>query len=188
MSVFYGLSYNLARGNLIKVQIRATNNLGNGLYSAVNTAGALVETVPSQVSPAPISNPGTNNTYIDVSWSAITGSNTGSTVETLTITYDFRGRLKGGSSYVDLSLGTSSTSYQTTDGDGLTITEGSEYEYYVVAKNKYGDSIDSDIVTIKASTTPDVVPNVTTSNNNIYVQVGFGTTSGRGEDIIFMIF
>ena len=184
MSVFYGSSYNLARGDLIQIQIRATNDYGDGLYSAINTVGALVETVPSQVSPAPSMNSGTNNTYIDVSWTAVTGNNTGSTVENLTITYDFRGRLKGASSWTDLSLETSQTSYQTTDSDGLTITEGNEYEFYVVAKNKYGDSIDSDIGTIKASTLPDVVPDVTTANNSIYVQVAFGTTPGRGEDII----
>lgn len=183
MSVFYGYNYNLVKGTLIQALVRATNAYGNGPYSSANTVGAKVETAPSAVTPAPAKATGTNNTYIVITWTDLSGSSTGSTTRELDVTYTVYGRLNGTTSWVTLTTGLVDTSYSTTSGDGLTITEGYTYQYYIVATNMYDSGTGSDIGYVKASTTPDVVPNVQTLDSNIYVQIDFDAAPDRGESI-----
>ena len=50
------------RGSLIRVKIRAFNAKGSGDYSEVNTAGATIETEPTNLSVVSIDVPSTSNT------------------------------------------------------------------------------------------------------------------------------
>lgn len=184
MNTLTASPYSLTLGTLIRAKIRANNLYGEGTYSAINTAGALIETIPSQVSPAPTKGSNTNNTSIEVDWIALTSSGTGSSTTSLAITYSIYGRLISTPPYVTLSTSLSSPTYETQVGDGLSITEGQEYEYYVIASNKYGSSIASAVVTIKASTTPAQMNTVTTQNSNIYIIIDFDVPLARGDPVI----
>lgn len=68
MTTFTGTDFNLIKGDLISAKIRAINSIGTGQYSLVNLSGALVETVPSQLSPAPSRGSATSNSVIQVTW------------------------------------------------------------------------------------------------------------------------
>lgn len=62
------------RDSLIRVKIRAFNAKGSGDYSEVNTAGATIETEPTNLSVVSIDVPSTSNTATKVVWTALTGS------------------------------------------------------------------------------------------------------------------
>jgi hypothetical protein len=62
------------RDSLIRVKVRAFNAKGSGLFSEVNTAGATVETEPTNLSVVSIDVPSTYNTVTKVVWTALTGS------------------------------------------------------------------------------------------------------------------
>ena len=67
----------LPRDSLIRVKVRAYNAKGTGQYSEVNTAGATVETEPTNLSVVSIDVPSTSNTATQVTWTALTGSSRG---------------------------------------------------------------------------------------------------------------
>ena len=67
----------LPRDSLIRVKVRAYNAKGTGQYSEVNTAGATVETEPTNLSVVTIDVPSTSNTATQVTWTALTGSSRG---------------------------------------------------------------------------------------------------------------
>lgn len=72
MSVFQEAPYNLSEDDLIVVRASATNALGDGVWSAPNTSGALVVTAP----PA-LATPGLANETPDevtVSWTPLAGT------------------------------------------------------------------------------------------------------------------
>lgn len=67
----------LPRDSLIRVKVRAYNAKGTGQYSEINTAGATVETEPTNLSVVTINAAATSNTGTEVDWTALTGSSTG---------------------------------------------------------------------------------------------------------------
>ena len=57
-----GLPFLLKQGNIVKVKLIPVNLIGEGLPSAINSVGALVETVPSKPPVSPTKNPTTTQT------------------------------------------------------------------------------------------------------------------------------
>jgi titin len=71
--------FDLALGDLVQARIRAVNLVGESVDSSQNTAGALIETVPSAPPVAPLRNPLTTQTSLVVDYYALTGSAIGGT-------------------------------------------------------------------------------------------------------------
>ena len=67
----------LPRDSLIRVRVRAFNAKGSGQYSEINTAGARIETEPTNLSVVSIDVPSTFNDQTKVVWTALTGSSRG---------------------------------------------------------------------------------------------------------------
>jgi hypothetical protein len=164
--------FTLVKDDLIVAKVMASNTHGNTDYTAPNTSGARIETEPSKVIPAPYAGTSESASQIVTKWDALSGLDTGSS-GIITITYDLKGRIKDASSWTDLISGTLLTEYPSTSGDGLTITPGTEYEYYVIANNKYGPSIDSDIGIIKASEAPPSTISFNVTEDGIYIKIEF---------------
>ena len=64
----------LPRDSLIRVKVRAYNARGTGQYSELNTDGATIETVPTNLMVVTIDVPATSNNETKVTWTALTGS------------------------------------------------------------------------------------------------------------------
>jgi hypothetical protein len=73
MSTLWASPYSLTQWYLVTVEIRAHNAIGWGAYSSANSIGALVQTVPSQMS-IPTRGSSTSSTQIEVDWSAMTNT------------------------------------------------------------------------------------------------------------------
>ena len=73
LSVLTTSPYNLVVSTLILVEVRAHNFYGWSSYSIPNTAGAHVETIPSQMS-APYQDAATSNVQIVVDWASVSTS------------------------------------------------------------------------------------------------------------------
>jgi len=67
----------LPRDSLIRAQVRATNARGTGQYSEINTAGATIETEPTNLTVVSIDVPSTTNNATMAVWTALTGSSRG---------------------------------------------------------------------------------------------------------------
>jgi len=67
----------LPRDSLIRAQVRAFNARGTGQYSEVNTAGATIETEPTNLTVVSIDVPSTTNNATMAVWTALTGSSRG---------------------------------------------------------------------------------------------------------------
>jgi hypothetical protein len=71
MTELLSATYSLVRGNLVQAKVRAHNQYGYGAYSAVNTAGVLVQTAPSQVQNL-IAGPASTESQVELVWNALT--------------------------------------------------------------------------------------------------------------------
>lgn len=67
----------LPRDALIRVRVRATNARGTGQFSELNTAGATMETLPTNLIAVSVDPSATTNTAASVLWTALTGSAAG---------------------------------------------------------------------------------------------------------------
>lgn len=77
MAILRASPFNLVRGDLIAVRVRAANIRGfQASYSAVNTVGQTVETEPD--APSPVTRTAGSATSISVSWSAIVANSVAS--------------------------------------------------------------------------------------------------------------
>jgi len=63
------------------------------------------------------------------------------------------------------------------------LTEGSSYEFYVVALNKHGTSDDSPTQEIKASGVPETMAAPIVRDNGIYASITWTAPDGNGETI-----
>jgi hypothetical protein len=80
---------NLQQGDLIVATVTATNAFGTSTVSAVNTAGALIETVPHQHASAPTRGSLTYETQIHLEYAVLTGGETGgSTITSYVVLWD----------------------------------------------------------------------------------------------------
>lgn len=182
MSVLISSTYNLVKDDLIIARIQAINDQGTGAYSPVNSAGALVETVPDKLAAPPTEGSATDNTKIQIDWIAPTGSATGAN-SGLTVTYDVKVKLSTDSTWIDVSTSQTGTTY-TTGAAQITITEGLIYDFKIIVNNKYGASVESNVGSITASTIPAKMSIVVTSNDNIYLKIDWSAPSTNNGDPI----
>jgi hypothetical protein len=131
------------RDSLIRVKVRAFNAKGSGLFSEVNTAGATVETEPTNLSVVSIDVPSTFNTVTKVVWTALTGSARGGKDVSIT-QYEV---------YWDQSTGDWVTLANTTSlfTTKTGLTGGTTYKFKIRGYNKYGEGPFTSEVTIQTS-------------------------------------
>ena len=120
----------LPRDSLIRVQVQAINAIGTGDFSDINTAGATIETEPTNLMVVTIDVPSTTNTATMVTWTALTGSSTGGANVVITQYEVYWDQSTGNF----VSLATTSNLYAVQSG----LTGGVTYAYEVRAYNKYG--------------------------------------------------
>lgn len=72
-----GADFGLELGDLIVVQVRAINEIGSGPFSVLNDSGDIVRTVPRSPPDALEEGPSTDDSQIEVTWSALSGIDTG---------------------------------------------------------------------------------------------------------------
>jgi hypothetical protein len=135
------------RDSLIRVKVRAFNAKGSGEYSEVNTAGATIETEPTNLLVASIDVPSTSNTATKVTWTALTGSARGGWDVAIT-DYEV---------YWDQSTGTwvslaNTTALETVKTE---LVGGTVYSFKVRAYNKYGEGLFAEPVSVNTSQAPD---------------------------------
>lgn len=135
------------RDSLIRVKIRAFNAKGSGDFSEVNTAGATIETEPTNLSVVSIDVPSTSNTATKVVWTALTGSARGGWDVAITqyeVYWD-----QATNNWVSLA----NTSALETVKTGL--VGGTVYQFKVRAYNKYGEGLFTAPVSVNTSQAPD---------------------------------
>jgi len=134
------------RDSLIRVKVRAFNAKGSGLYSEVNTAGATIETEPTNLSVVSIDVPSTSNTATKVVWTALTGSARGGWDVAIT-QYEV---------YWDQASNTWASLANTSALEWVkdTLQGGTVYQFKVRAYNKYGEGLFTDAVSVNTSQAP----------------------------------
>jgi hypothetical protein len=134
------------RDSLIRVKVRAFNAKGSGLYSEVNTAGATIETEPTNLSVVSIDVPSTSNTATKVVWTALTGSARGGWDVAIT-QYEV---------YWDQASNTWASLANTSALEMVkdTLQGGTIYQFKVRAYNKYGEGLFTDAVSVNTSQAP----------------------------------
>lgn len=137
----------LPRDSLIRVKVRAYNAKGTGQYSEINTAGATVETEPTNLSVVTIDVPSTSNTATMVTWTALTGSSRGGVNVGITQYEVYWDQSTG--VWVSLATTTSLSTVKT----GL--TGGVTYQFKVRAYNKYGEGPFTAVVAVTTSQAPE---------------------------------
>jgi len=132
--------YNLILGQPVNIKVSATNDYGPSDLSIVGN-GALIQLVP--LAPVGLTNnaTATSATQIGFYWSD-GASNGGTAIIDYTIFWD-----QSTNNFVQLASGVTSKSYTTQ----VTLTEGNNYAFYVLARNAVGLSLSSSIITIKAA-------------------------------------
>jgi len=153
MADFLAAPYSLSRGDLIVVKVRANNPIGWSSYSAENTSGAEVETVPSTMSSLARGSE-TSTVQIEVDWTALTldSETGGSDITTYWLQYD-----KGTNEVTWYTLAGETTDYDQTSFivDSL-IVGGTVYKFRIKAGNVHGLATSfSSSFSIEASDVPD---------------------------------
>ena len=135
------------RDSLIRVKVRAFNAKGSGLFSEVNTAGATIETEPTNLSVVTIDVPSTYNDRTKVVWTALTGSARGGSNVAITqyeVYWD-----QASDNWVSLANTTSLFTLK----EGL--TGGTTYKFKVRGYNKYGEGPFTAEVSVQTSQAPE---------------------------------
>ena len=137
------------RDSLIRVKVRAYNAKGVGLYSEVNTAGATIETEPTNLSVVSIDVPSTSNTATKVVWTALTGSARGGWDVAITQYEVYWDEAKTPTVWVSLANTTALETVKT----GL--AGGTIYQFKVRAYNKYGEGLFTGSASVNTSQPPE---------------------------------
>jgi hypothetical protein len=117
------------------VKVRAYNARGTGQYSEINTDGALIEEVPTNLTVVSIDIPSTTNTQTKVTWPALTGSaRGGKNVAIITYEVFFEDTSATTPAWTSLGNDTLLNLYYVKTG----LTGGVTYSFKVRAYNKYG--------------------------------------------------
>jgi hypothetical protein len=149
-SVLRAAPFNLGLQALVVAQVRAYNVRGWSAYSPANTAGALIETEPTQM-PAPTRGGDTSTDRLQVQWNSLSSPDDGYSVVTTYALYWDAGT--GGTTFTAL-VGVASdyllTSYLVTTD----VTMGASYQFKAQARNYWGWGALSTVGTVKAATTP----------------------------------
>jgi hypothetical protein len=151
VSVLRASPYELARGGLVVARLRAVNELGPGLYSPDNTAGAAVETEPDAM-PSPTRGAATGTSSVELAWTALTSPEDGlSPVTTYALDWDAGAGSAGPwSSLVGEASDYLLTSYVVTAG----VSAGTAYRFRLRAANFWGWGEYSSVVVVYAATSP----------------------------------
>jgi hypothetical protein len=155
----------LPRDSLIRVKVRAYNARGTGQFSELNTDGATIETVPTNLMVVTIDVPSTSNTQTKVTWTALTGSARGGKAVAIT-SYEV---------YWDQSTGVWESLTSTSDLFALKtgLTGGTTYKFKVRAYNKYGEGAFTEEVSIQTSQAPAVPTSPTVEIVGGYVKISW---------------
>ena len=161
------LSSGIVNGTSYQVQVAATNDIGDSLWSTSSTIKA---GLPAKMSaPTLVS----DDTELDVSWSD--GSGNGNTIDD----YDVRYSSDSGATWTEWQASTTSTTKSTTITG---LTNGTSYDVQVRAGNSVGDGPWSDSATLKPGL-PDAPTALTVASGNASLTVGWTAPSGNGSSL-----
>ena len=149
--------FSLVLGDLVQARIRAVNLVGESVDSSQNTAGALIETVPSAPPVAPRRDPLTTMTSLVVDYEALTGSAIGGTpVLSMELEWNQGDDVGVYTSLVGGTVDSLQTQFTVTDpGDGSLVVSGKYYSFRYRAKNRQGWGAFSSATSIIAANVPD---------------------------------
>ena len=153
--------------SLIRVKVRAQNANGWGDYSEPNTAGATIETAPTQMDAPVFVLASSSASAIALSWTAATGTAAGGANVAIT-DYVLEWDAGAGTGSWATHLTTGSTSATSTG-----LTGGVTYAYRVAARNKYGAGAYSPETSVLAAEAPDAPGPATTVGETIYVKISW---------------
>ena len=170
---------------------RASNVLWQGPDSSQNTAGALVETVPSAPPVAPQRNAATTLSSLSIDYYALTGTSRGGTpVLSYELQWDQGASVGAWVELVGYSSDSLLNQFAVEDpGDPTYITSGEWYSFRYRAKNRQGWGAYSTAASVIAANVPDQLSPIATSMNGASVKIAWttadqGTYSEGGQPII----
>ena len=175
LSVLTASPYSLVQGATIIAQVQPVNVIGTGT-SNENTSGALIVVVPLKPTSAPSRvNSSSTKTAIGLSYSALTGTNTGgSAILSYELQWD-----QGTGTWASL-VGYNPYSTATTFVTPSTLTTGNQYQFKYRAVNALGWGPFSDSVTLTAAGPPDQMAKITTtlSGASVVASWTYGNNGG----------
>lgn len=173
--------YNLELGDLVQAVVRATNLIGESPDSSHNTAGALIETVPSAPPVAPQRNAATTLSSLSVDYYALTGTSRGGTpVLSYELQWDQGASVGVWQELVGFSSDSLLNQFTVEDvSDPTYITSGEWYSFRYRAKNRQGWGAFSTTGSIIAANVPDQLSPIATSMNGASVKIAW-TTADQG--------
>jgi hypothetical protein len=169
--------WGLALGALVQVKVRATNLLGDSVDSSPNTAGALIETVPSSPPVAPLRNALTGTSSITVDYHPLAGAaRGGAPILSYELQWD---QGSAGATWVSL-VGAASdsvlTQFTVQDAqDPAYVVSGTVYEFRYRARNRQGWGAFSSATSIMAAAEPGQLSPVATAMNGANVRLAWTT-------------
>jgi len=160
---------------LIRVKVRAQNANGWGDYSELNTAGATIETAPTQMDAPIFVLASSSASAISLSWTAATGTAAGGANVAIS-DYVLEWDAGSGSWATHLTTGTTSAT-------SSSLTGGGTYAYRVAARNKYGAGPYSAEISVLAAEAPDTPSAATTAGETIYVKISWAAPASNHATI-----
>jgi len=159
MAVLRGATYSLARGDIVRAQVRAHNEYGAGELSPANAAGVAVQTAPEQVVSL-VAGPATTESQVELVWEAlVTAAETGgSPILSYNAQWD-QGNAGPFENLVGYLSDFAATGFTVTSG----ISPGAEYRFRVRAKNMWGWGEYSSVLTAAPSAAPEQMGPVVTA-------------------------
>lgn len=162
MSTLTSTTYAYTFDDLVLVRVASENNYGISAYT-YNLDGAHIRSVPSQMNTPVIQ--AYSDTFINVTWAALTDPSTGNSPIT---SYSLYWNAGSGTTPSTLVTDSLITAYQFT-----AITGGSTYYFAVIANNIYGAGTVSSSVSVTAIDIPGKMSIPTVSNSGLQVVVTF---------------
>ena len=171
--------FSLAKGELVKVQMRARNAKGYGDFSQPNTVGALIQTEPERM-PTPERGNQTSETQVHVTWSESTDSVLSD--PPAVTSYHLQYRQTGSTSWSDVQ-GVSPFNL-TREAIIQGTTTALFYDFQVRARNIYGWGPFSNTLSFRSAKVPaDIATVVTTSESGTKVRAVWDVPSNGGLEI-----
>lgn len=173
MDQLTGAPFNLQFRQVVSARARATNFYGTGEWSDFNLEGATICKEPVKMGPLTVVEK--NEVEVTLSWSQLTGSNTG---DKEILAYNL---------YWDDNTGTPNIKLQsdlTTEYILTGMTGGLTYKFVITAQNIYGEGPESDELVLLASHVPDLIDIVSTSISGTQVIIDWTEPSDSYEPIL----
>lgn len=168
----------LLQNDEVKAQVRATNLIGTGPYSAATASGTTISTEPLKPPTTPSEGANTDDTQLHIVWDALAGDDTGGEPITVySVWWD-----GGVGSWVPFIIQSGTFTYSYTQTSG--VTAGQPYDFKYRASNKHGTGVFSDVATVIASTVPDQLSPATTANSGVNIIATWSLSpSDRGATV-----